>query len=169
MSDYYDWVITCEFEHTLPRQVVETLRYMTGTEDYAFDDPPDHPLFTGADLGSEDDAEAGTDAAWRHLLIVPPDEETGYVARFFRFRSPRVEWASGYGPPDILNFRLDVHEDEVGEYGRLMDWLACVSSSRGLVGYSVVQDGPSDPTLWYFREGEAITRWVNGAGGGDER
>lgn len=169
MSDYYDWVITCEFEHTLSRQVIETLRYMTRTEDYAFDDPPDHPLFIGADLGSEDDAEAGADAAWRQLLIVPPDEETGYFARFFRFLSPRVTWAPGYDAPYILSFRLDVHEDEVGEYGPLMDWLAGVSSSRGLVGYCVVQDGRGDPTLWYFQEGKAVMRWVNDAGGEAER
>lgn len=63
MSDHYDYAIHCEFSHLLPQPVIDTLRYMTRTEDYPFDAPLDHPFFAAQDFG-----DAGVYEPWRTLL-----------------------------------------------------------------------------------------------------
>jgi len=161
MSDHFDYGIRCTFPHSLSGQVVDTLTYMTRSEDYAFHDCPDHPFFA-----PEEFFEGEVYEAWRGLLQYPRGEDTGHFARFFRFRSPRYQWGPGYGDPYILDFRIDVHEDNEGYYWGLLDWLATVSSSRGFVDYSILKDGGfSQPTLFYFIDGRLRRHQVSAAEG----
>lgn len=155
MSDHYDYAIHCEFSHLMPQPVIDTLRYMTRTEDYPFDAPLDHPFFAAQDFG-----DAGVYEPWRTVLQSDCGESTSYFARFFRFDSPRVTWGPGFGDPYILDYRVDVHEDEEGDYVALLEWLATVSTTQGFVGYSLRQISFDHPTLWYFQNGTLLHYWV---------
>lgn len=150
MSDHVDYCIHCEFPHTLSQQVVDTLTYMTRDADYPFSDPPDHPCFAPEEIFEGERYEG-----WRTLLQTPRTWITGHYARFFRYSVPGTQWGPGFGDPYILDFRLDVVDDAEGYYMGFLEWLATVSSTRGFIGYSLLQDGGfSEPALLYFRNGQ---------------
>jgi hypothetical protein len=45
MSDYYDCTIKCMFSSALDPRLLDTLRYLVRTHEYAFDAPSDRPFF----------------------------------------------------------------------------------------------------------------------------
>ncbi|EFH80327.1 hypothetical protein [Ktedonobacter racemifer] len=154
MSDYYEYAINCTFSSSLDPHLLDTLRYLVRTHEYAFDAPSDHPFF-----GAEE-FEGQRYEAWRDILQVDPDEERGYFARFFRVHSSRTQWSTASEAPYILSFQIAVHDDAEGDVWRLLQWLATISDSQGFVGYSIRQGhGVSEhPRLWYFENQQLVSR-----------
>lgn len=163
MSDYYEYVVHCEFPLALSSQILETLRYMVRTEEYAFETQLEHPLFEKEAFSDGSEYEP-----WRQILQSAPgglsqsdpSRDSGYFARFFQIgRSSTPSADSAY----MLDFRLEVHEDDEREVWDLLQWLATISTSRGFVGYSLrhAHDLPEHPTLWYFENHRLVSRRVD--------
>jgi hypothetical protein len=155
MSDFYEFTIKCTFSPAVDPHLLDTLRYLVRTYEYAFDAPSDHPFFVAEEVFEGEQHEA-----WRGILQVDPDEERGYFARFFRVHSPHAQWFTASDDPYILSFQIAVHDDAEGDVWRLLQWLATVSDSQGFVGYSIRQGhGASEhPTLWYFENQHPVSR-----------
>ena len=160
MSDYYEYVVNCEFPMTLAPHILEILRYMVRKEEYAFQTDLTHPLFESEEISDGEHYEA-----WRGILQTDPGgfcqvdshQDSGYFARFFQAgRSNFTSSDASY----MLSFRMEVHDDAEGEIWKLLQWLATISDSRGFVGYSIRQghEVSEHPTLWYFENNQLVSR-----------
>lgn len=146
MSDHYDYVFTCAFSPTAPVQVLDTLAYMTRTQDYRFDNPPDHPFFVSEDVGDVQPYER-----WRQALRPGELATAGYLATFTQCGTAASRFAQGHY---VLSFRIAVHDDEAGHYDGFIEWLASHSDTEGFVGYAYGWYG-GGLTLWAFQAGRA--------------
>ncbi len=109
MSLHYEFALACFLVPNTPEQVLNTLRYMTRSEEYEFDNPPEHRLFKGDD--------------WRTLLQLPLPEGLYPGNLHSTFRQVYVHAVGGYRY--TLGFRTWVHEDGFNEsWWLFLPWLA---------------------------------------------
>ncbi len=141
MSLHFDFALACYIKPDTPQQVLDTLQYMTRTEDYNFDQPPRHPFFQ--------------DEYWRNMLKALmdstcfPGQFGGTFRRVHRYTQANVE-AYRY----MLSFRCYMLEDEFHEnWWPFAQWIAPYSESTGCVGY-YREEFDWQPTLIYFRDGK---------------
>ncbi len=147
MSLHFDLAIACDLKPDTPQQVINTLQYMTRTEDYDFHDPPAHEFFT----------RPGPD--WRLILQIPhgtmPYGFPGVAGSSFR----RVYHHTQFGVDvyrHTLSFRREMLDDSFYDWWPFAEWLALYSESSGCVGYyRATYDW--QPTLIYFRDGRVYT------------
>src|SRR5258708_27216939 len=145
MSLYFDGAFACYLKPDVPQQVLDTLQYMTRTENYAFDKPPGHKFFQNDD--------------WRNFLKISQEWTCapGFVGSDFRKTHQYttedgndVYWYS-------LSFRRTMHDDV--EFYVLwwdfLNWIAPYSLTSGYVGYCREQY-TINPTLIYFKRGRGI-------------
>ena len=140
MSLHFDFAIACDLKPDTPQQVIKTLAYMTRTEDYPFDSPPDHPFFEGDE--------------WRETLRTEPDGTycPGDLGRSFR-RAYRYDRLGVHHYRYTLSFRCYMKDDEFYDMAwPLIDWLAQHSETEGYVGY-IRETLDWQPTLLYFKHG----------------
>lgn len=119
---------------------------MTRTDDYAFHDPPPHPVFEALEVNGEIVED------WRIMLQKRdthfPGEAGGRVRRAYRYTQYGVD-QHRY----TFSFRQVVLDDAIGEYIALIEWLAPYSDTEGLVGY-FRSDYDDHPILLYFKKGQ---------------
>jgi hypothetical protein len=115
----------CNLRDDTPAQVIDTLKYMTRTEDYKFDNPPDYPFFKGN--------------IWRNILRIPLEQQnmgkfTGDEATIFRrdIKYVRMDVTYYFW---TLYIRQVMHGDVQFEYMCFAHWLAQYSERVGFVGY----------------------------------
>jgi hypothetical protein len=144
MSLYFDGFLAFDLKPDTPQQIIDTLFYMTRTDDYEFMDIPHHRLFT-------------SDPDWRDFLRAG---EGDYEMAPGITSSGLKKIIEGYGDGTIfkeyytLSFRRTMHDDV--EFYVLwwdfLDWIAPYSSTNGFVGY-YRETFDLYPTLIYFKNG----------------
>ena len=143
MSDYYLLEVNCDLKVDTPAEVIDTLKYMTRTEDYDFDTSLDYPLFDETSFRRN---------TWRYILKSinqPLQDFPGWKTSNFQ-RVQKWPGKERY----TLSFRLEFHEDEFGLwFPELLEWLALYSETE-FVGY-YYHTGTSIPELIYFEDGKA--------------
>ncbi len=151
MSDHYDFRLACDLRADTPHQVIATLKYMTRTDDYAFNDPPDHPFFESFELPDGEVYDT-----WRDIFQC----REGYTPGVFGSSLHEAYRGERYGQRIVVP-TLDVHcyvlDDELGDYLQLCEWLAPYSETQGFVGY--LRNELTDSLLLLcFRAGALIVR-----------
>jgi hypothetical protein len=147
MSTRYDFMLICNLRDDMPQQAIETLKYMTRTEDYEFDNPPNSPVFDGS--------------WWRNTMRLHPGyinmgTYSGDEISIFR----RDQRGGPYNTViyyHTLQLRNVMHGDVLGDYLCFANWVAQYSERVGFVGYyhsSYAIDEGTDPTLLYFIDGK---------------
>jgi hypothetical protein len=157
MSLYFDGFFACDLKPDTPQHIIDTLRYLTRTEDYAFEPLSDHDFFDGDD--------------WRAFL--QPDDDwacaPGLVWSDFRQAYRYTQYGEDVYRATI-SFRRTMHDDV--EFYILwfafLDWIAPYSETVGFVGY-YRESFSLHPTLVYFNHGNIykvdITEMPIGIGG----
>jgi hypothetical protein len=143
MSLHFEVAIACDLRPDVPQQALDTLQYLLRSEEYAFDDPPSHPWFTGD--------------AWRWFLhcrsaqdasdwVACAGEVGGVLRLAYRYGAD--------GPPTrhTLSIRCYMHDDQFADGVGFLEWLAGLSDTIGLVGY-FREKYALHPTLLYFKGG----------------
>jgi hypothetical protein len=143
MSLHFEFTLTLDLKPETPQQVIDTLAYMTRSEEYEFSDPPSHPWFE-------------SDDEWRETLQADPEathlpgNQWTVFRQAYRYTQHGVDqyrWT--------LSFRREMLDDEFYEdWWQLADWLARWSETQGFVGYYREEFNRS-PTLIYFLDGQA--------------
>ena len=150
MSLYFDGAIFCDLRIDAPQQVIDTLHYMTRTEDYVFDSPPQHEFFNSE--------------GWQSFLQIHPNYSCapGLVysefRKAYRYTQNKVD-VSYY----TLSFRRCMHDD-VEFYilwWAFLDWLARYTNTEGFGGY-YREEFTLHPPLIYFKEGKVYKLEVKG-------
>jgi hypothetical protein len=141
------FALTCDLKLDAPQQGIDTLRYMTGTHNHEFNNPPDAEFF------QDDD--------WRTFLVcdssgfVFPGEAHASLLRAYRHTRPFVE-----GGEDVfvhtLSFRCQGYDEGIIYHLKFLEWLAQYSSTKGFVGYFIYEHD-ENPTLIYLRDGLIYT------------
>jgi hypothetical protein len=166
----YEFAFACDLKSNLSQEIIDTLKYMTRSEEYEFETNLKHNLFTSsweegsfadpAENEGEFDDEFGDEftflADWRTLISNIPNygEEllSGLCGSILR--------------DSKLNVRRFVGDDEFNNsFIQLMEWLVSICESTGFVGYysymSNMEIG-GDPTLIYFEHGQVFEKTVSG-------
>jgi len=144
MASLFCFALACDLREDSPQQVVDTLKYMTRSQDYEFDDPPDAEFFEGED--------------WRTFLTVEHEgfmfPGKAYVTfhSAYRYSRPMI-----HGGDDVyvytLSLRCQSGDDGITDLIDFAEWLAPYSSTQGFVGY-IIYEGLETPSLIYFRNGQ---------------
>jgi hypothetical protein len=147
MSTRYDFLLMCNLRDDTPAQVIDTLKYMTRSEDYEFSNPPNGSFFKGD--------------YWRNILRIPPEHQnmwtfTGDANTIFR---RDVKWVQAGVTHYFwtLYIRRITSGDVQFEYMCFAHWLAQYSERVGFVGYihsSYAIDEGTAPDLLYFVNGK---------------
>ena len=173
MSLHFECVLHCDLKPDTPQQVIDTLRYMTGSFD-EFDDPPKAPFFQFDGWARPPRPDGWLDGrAWRtifrgHDYSTPSDSGPIPYCPYFAGR-PTVffgqTWKNGVGQD--LHFRhtlsVSIGMLDDGFYDTwpfLLSWLARHSETQGYVGYTR-EEMDLHPTLTYFREGHVYEHRVS--------
>ena len=141
MSSYFDGFFACDLKADVPQQVIETLQYMTRTEEYTFTNVPDDKFFKDAD--------------WKDFLRPPQDYRVapGWIGSEL---NKMTRYISGTETEDYytISFRRSMHDDH--EWGVLwwdfLFWIVQHSDMNGYVGY-YREKYAQHPTLIYFQDG----------------
>lgn len=134
MSMYTELVLACELKQKTPTKVIKTLGYMTRTEDYPFNKPPEHPFFQIE--------------GWIDILLSYSSE---HKINFFHYDHITETYQ--------LNIRASI-KNYNQEYEHFLDWLAPSSETEGFVGYMICEVD-DDPILIYFEGGKAYLATPN--------
>ena len=154
MSFHFEFMLAFDLKPDTPTDVIALLRYLTRTEDYAFDGAPPAPI---AEYWERDDP------GWRQLLqkrdalwygagsaisqfaVAPPWRQTTSVTQY------------------TLTIRTDAGEADFYQlWSQFFQWLAPYSATEGWVGY-YREEGNREPTLLYFEQGRVDSSWVRPA------
>lgn len=141
MSLHFDFALACYLKPDTPQEVLDTLQYMTRSEDYEFGDPPDHPFFKGE--------------YWSNMLQIRTGTAhfPGEFGSIFR-RTYRYTQADADVYRYTLSFRCHMLEEEFHEkWWAFAQWIAPYSETVGCVGY-YREEFDWQPTLIYFRDGK---------------
>jgi hypothetical protein len=137
------FTFACDLKEDTPQQVIDTLTYMTRTEDYEFNNPPEGAFFEGD--------------SWRTCLFCEnewfsfPGEAGRFLRSAYRYnRSFNEGGAAVY--LYTLSFRCESKDDGLIEYIDIVEWLAPYSATRGFVGYWIYEYSQT-PTLIYILNG----------------
>jgi enamine deaminase RidA (YjgF/YER057c/UK114 family) len=148
MSTHFDLFIACDLKLDTPQQVIDTLKYMTRSEDYTFENPPSHPFFEYE--------------GWENRLTGNmyrfPGESFATLRSAYRYSLPTIK-----GSGDVYfytySFRLETLDDSLIVYIEFLSWLALYSETSGYIGYWI-SDGIRDLTPIYFRNGKVhFSEW----------
>ncbi len=138
------FTLVCDLREDTPSQVIETLKYMTRTQDYEFNDAPDGVFF-------EDDY-------WRTCLscsnegfYFPGEAESTFRLAYRYNRSFNDGGAEVY--LYTLSIRCESNDDGISTYVDLAGWLAPYSKTQGFVGYWIYEYS-GEPTLVFFSNGQ---------------
>jgi len=151
LSAHFDLAIALDLKPDTPQQVLDTLRYLMRTEDYDFDNPPDHEFFTRWD-----------DQHWRNWMPLAenstysPGEAGSSLRRVYRYTQHGQD-VYRY----TFSFRCWMLDDGFYEWWPFAKWLALHSHTSGYVGY-YREEFDLHPTLIYFREANVYTLRVTG-------
>ena len=148
MSERYDFLLMCNLRDDIPAQVIDTLKYMTRSEDYEFNNPPDYSFFKGE--------------SWRNILRIPlkyPKNMgtfTGDANTIFRRDVKYVHMGITHYFWTLYIRRI-MHGDAMMDYLCFAHWLAQYSQRVGFVGYYHAPydlEEPYPPELLYFVNGK---------------
>jgi hypothetical protein len=155
----YEFALACDLKPNISHAVIDTLKYMTGSQDSTFNSVLEHPLFTSSeDGGYGDDLDYLAD--WKVIISNTPtngvEEQPGIFGSVFQDHK--------------LNVRRYIGDDEFfNAFPLLVDWLVSICESTGFVGYYYYiadQDFNkrifSEPVLIYFLDGKVLEKTVKG-------
>ncbi len=165
MSTCYEFGFACDLKSGLSQEVIDTLKYMTRSEEYEFKTTLTDNLFT---------------TSWEEGSFEEAIEDDGFGDEFIYV----AEWRTiitnmpNYGQEDLsglfgaflkdskLNVRKFVGDDEFcNAFPQLMEWLVSICDSTGFVGYySYIRNMQigGDPVLIYFENGQVLEKKVTG-------
>lgn len=165
----YEFAIMCDLKPDVSQEVIDTLRYMTRSDDSDFETSLEHPLFIGRenedfeddDIEEDDSFEDEFDylAEWKTIISNIPNYgqelRTGIFGSIFRDRK--------------LNIRKFVGDDDFyNAFPDLIEWLTSVCESTGFAGYyarvgdmDLYHKVLSEPILIYFIDGKAFEKKVD--------
>lgn len=136
MGTAYEVALVCNLKPTLSPQIMETLNYLTRSQDYDFPKAISH-LFFDVDFGDE----------WR--IIIANNYPRG--GEDFSPQACRSVLSNNQ-----LCFRVLLDDDTFYNVGWfLLDWLATISDTQGLVGYRI-DIVRSECTLIFFKNEQVI-------------
>src|SRR5258706_7504208 len=144
MSTPFCFAIACDLKEDVPEQVLETLKYMTRTRDYEFDNPPNAPFFE--------------DEHWRDFFLhigegfYFPGEAGSWLRQVYRYTRPVSQ---GGGDVFLYTFslRYSGKDDSITTCFEFLDWLAPYSATQGFVGYWIYEYG-LNPWILYIQDGQ---------------
>ncbi|MBD2088759.1 hypothetical protein H6F67_02635 [Microcoleus sp. FACHB-1515] len=143
MGTAFEVALIYDLKPNLSPQIVDTLNYLTRSQDYDFDAAIEHPFFE-IEFGEE----------WRNI-IANHHPRTGEEDSAQTHRSSLDR--------NQLCFRVLLDDDTFFNIGfAFLDWLALLSSTQGLVGY-YIDVFQFDCHLIYFRNEQSIERSSNRA------
>lgn len=134
MGTAFEVALICDLKPNLSPQIVNTLNYLTRSQDYDFQVAIEHPFFEN-EFGEE----------WRNIIannhLRTGEEDSAQTCRSLLDRNQ-------------LCFRVLLDDDTYCNVGFFfLDWLALLSSTQGLVGYRV-DIIYLEYNLIYFRNGK---------------
>jgi hypothetical protein len=165
MSTCYEFAFACDLKSGLTKEVIDTVQYMTRSEEYEFETKLKDNLFTTKwEEGSFEDAieddgfgdEFIYVAEWRTIITNIPnygqEDLSGLCGSFFK--------------DSKLNVRKFVGDDDFyNVFPQLMEWLVSICDSTGFIGYYsciVNMEIGGDPVLIYFENGRVLEKKVTG-------
>lgn len=145
MGCCYEFAFACNLEPDLSQEVIDTLTYMTRSEDYEFKTKLEDNLFK-----------------------VPHPYET-WDTIISNIPNCGEEYLSGLCGSIFTNSKLNVRkyigDDEFHNgFYHLMEWLVSICEPLGFIGYYSCIQGyiGGDPTLIYFENGRVLEKKVSG-------
>jgi hypothetical protein len=143
MGSCYEFAFACNLKLDLSQEAIDTLKYMTRSEDYEFKTKLKDDLFT-ARYGE-----------WKTIISNTPN----YGEEFLSGLCGSIFHDSK------LNVRKYVGDDEFyNGFDLLMDWLVSICEPLGFIGYysDVTTEIGHDPILIYFENGRVLEKKVSG-------
>lgn len=143
MGTAFEMALLLDLQPELESKDVETLRYMTRSEDYSFQTSLKDYFFTECDEGFDDE--------WR--FIIANNCEIGGEESFSQIRRSVFR-------DNQLCFRVLLDDDTYYNAGLwFLDWLFEISIDEGLVGY-LLDITCFEADLIYFENGEPTLKFV---------
>lgn len=132
MSICYEFGFDCQIKQDVSQEILETLNYMTRSQEYDFDPPEiDHPMF-----------KEGSDWKWTFEVDGQKRTVIRYEWRTFLCNYPREgeQYLLGKFGSTFENYRLCCRrlsrDDEFDNvWWLLLPWIASISETTGFVGY----------------------------------
>lgn len=136
MGTAYEVALVCALKPDLSPQIIQTLSYLTRSQDYDFCKVVSHP-FCDVEFGEE----------WRIIIANnhsrPGEDDSPQVHRSILSH-------------DQLCFRVLLDDDTLDNVGFFfLDWLATISDAEGLVGYRI-DVVHLECNLIFFKGGQVI-------------
>jgi hypothetical protein len=163
MGSCYEFAFACNLKPDLSQDVIDTLKYMTRSEDYEFETTLKDDLFTTSweegsfEAPKEGELEDEFIFLWEWRTIISNTPTYG------------EEFLSGLCGSIFLDSKLNVRkyvgDDEFyNGFGLLMDWLVSICEPLGFIGYysEIAGEIGGDPTLIYFENGQVLEKKVGG-------
>ena len=151
MSTCYEFAFECQIKRDVPQKVIDTLKYMTRSQEYDFDPPKlHHALFKETSV-------------WKHTVELLGRRVTAIQYEWRTILTAHSREGEQYLPGEFysifqnnqLNCRRLSRDDEFDNvWWLLFPWLASVSESAGFVGY-YRDDFNAYPKLLQFLDGKA--------------
>jgi hypothetical protein len=159
MSTCYEFGFACDLKSGLSQEVIDTLKYMTRSEEYEFRTTLTDDLFISSWEEGSFEVDGSSDkfiyvAEWRTIITNMPS-----------YGQEDLSGLCGAVLKDSkLNVRKFVGDDEFyNAFPQLMEWLVSICDSTGFVGYySYIRNMyiGSDPILIYFKNGQVMEKKV---------
>lgn len=152
MSVYYEFALTFNFKRSISQEVVNTLKYMTRTQEYFFDAPFENSLFNDAPNWKKAKEISGRKvwvlSAWRTIIANFPREGEQYLPG---------EFGSKFEDYSLNVRRLSLDDTFCNVWWYLTPWFASLSETTGCVGYyHTVFEYDNDLTLVFFKDGKVF-------------
>jgi hypothetical protein len=136
MSTCYEFALECELRRDVSPEVVDTLRYMTRSQEYRFSNPQiPYPLFQ----------DSATSYQWKTILANFPREGEQNLPG---------EFGSIFADSKLIIRHLSRDDEFYPICWFLLPWLASISVTSGFIGY-YRGDFDEYPTLIQFEQGRA--------------
>lgn len=151
MSICYEFGLECKIKRDVSQEVIDTLEYMTRSQEYDFDTPQiGYPLFKEEAPWKETWNIRGRDVTviryeWRTVMTNQPREGEQYLPD---------EFGSKFQDNQLSCRRLSRDDEFDNVWWLLFPWLASISESTGFVGY-YRGDFDDYPKLIQFWDGKA--------------
>ncbi len=168
MGSCYEFAFACTLKPDLSQEVIDTLKYMTRSEEYKFETTLKDDLFDTSweegilggipnvsEVNSEAEDEFSFLYGWRSII----SNNANYGDEFLSGLCGSVFKDSK------LNVRRYINEDDFFMYfPLLMEWLVSICEPLGFIGYySCIRTHiGGDPTLIYFENGQVLEKKVTG-------
>jgi hypothetical protein len=163
MGQLYEFAFACDLKPDLSQEVIDTLKYMTRSEDYDFETTLTDDLFTTSweegsfEAPKEGDLEDEFIFLWEWRTIISNTPTYG--------EESLAGLCGSIFSGSKINARKYVGDDEFfNAFHLLMDWLVSICEPSGFIGYysDVTTETGGDPTLIYFENGRVLEKKVSG-------